>query len=44
MIKYRLPVSEIAAHFHPYLTQGEGIKLAAQGFSRDITKLSCCSH
>ncbi len=44
MVKYRLPVSEIAAHFHPYLTQSEGIKLAAQGFGRDIRRLSCCSH
>jgi mercuric reductase len=27
----------------PYLTMGEGLRLAAQAFTRDITKLSCCA-
>jgi len=44
MIKYRLPVSEVAAAFHPYLTQGEGIKLALQTFDRNVKELSCCAH
>ena len=27
----------------PYLTTVEGLKLAAQGFSKDVAKLSCCA-
>jgi mercuric reductase len=42
-IKYKIPVKEIAAMFHPYLTLGESIKLAAQTFDKDVKKLSCCA-
>ncbi len=42
-IRHGLTVKELAATFHPYLTMAEGIKLAAQGFSRDVGKLSCCA-
>lgn len=42
-IRFGVGVSQIAAMFHPYLTQAEGIKLCAQAFSRDVKKLSCCS-
>lgn len=42
-VRYGIGAAEIAAMFHPYLTQGEGIKLCAQGFTRDTGKLSCCS-
>jgi len=42
-IKYKIPVTEIATMFHPYLTLGEGIKLAAQTFDKDVKKLSCCA-
>jgi hypothetical protein len=31
------------AAFHPYLTLVEGIKLAAQTFTKDVKKLSCCA-
>ncbi len=27
----------------PYLTTIEGLKLAAQGFEKDVAKLSCCA-
>jgi mercuric reductase len=27
----------------PYLTTVEGLKLAAQSFIKDVTKLSCCA-
>jgi mercuric reductase len=27
----------------PYLTTVEGLKLAAQTFDRDVSKLSCCA-
>ncbi len=44
MVKFGLPVSAVARHFHPFLTQGEAVKLAAQGFERDVSSLSCCAH
>ena len=43
MIKFGLRISDVARHFHPYLTQGEAVKLAALGFDRDVMKLSCCA-
>lgn len=32
-----------ARALHPYLTWGEGLKLAAQTFTQDVAKLSCCA-
>jgi mercuric reductase len=43
MIRFGLPVSAVSRHFHPYLTQGEAVKLAALGFDRDVGALSCCA-
>jgi mercuric reductase len=42
-IRHGLTTDELAATFHPYLTMAEGLKLAAQTFSRDVAKLSCCA-
>lgn len=42
-VKYGITVTELAQTFHPYLTLGEGIKLAALGFGKDVAKLSCCA-
>ncbi len=42
-IKYGIKVKELAQSFHPYLTLGEGIKLAAIAFGKDVEKLSCCA-
>lgn len=42
-IKYGIKVKELAQSFHPYLTLGEGIKLAAIAFRKDVGKLSCCA-
>lgn len=42
-ISQGLTVREIADMVFPYLTTVEGLKLAAQGFERDVTKLSCCA-
>ncbi len=42
-IKYGLTVNDLASTFHPYLTMAEGLKLAAQTFSRDVNRLSCCA-
>jgi mercuric reductase len=36
-------VTQLAEQWCPYLTMAEGLKLAAQTFTRDVTKLSCCS-
>ena len=42
-IRHGIGVSELVAAFHPYLTQAEGIRLAAQTFDKDVSKLSCCA-
>ena len=42
-IKHKLTVTDLAETIFPYLTTVEGLKLAALGFSKDITKLSCCA-
>ncbi len=42
-IRHAISVSDLAAAFHPYLTQAEGIKLCAQTFGKDVSKLSCCA-
>lgn len=42
-IKYGITVDQIKSTFHPYLTLGEGIKLAAISFGKDVAKLSCCA-
>ncbi len=38
-----LTVTAMAEAFHPYLTMAEGLKLAAQTFTRDVARLSCCA-
>ena len=42
-IKHGITVKDLAESFYPYLTLGEGIKLAAITFGKDISKLSCCA-
>jgi mercuric reductase len=42
-MKYGITVNDIKRMFHPYLTLSEGIKLAAIGFDKDVSKLSCCA-
>jgi mercuric reductase len=42
-IRHGLTTDELATTFHPYLTMAEGIKLAAQTFTRDVHRLSCCA-
>jgi mercuric reductase len=42
-IKHRLTVKDLADTLFPYLTSVEGLKLAAQAFDRDVSKLSCCA-
>ncbi len=38
-----MTVTRIAETWAPYLTMAEGLKLAAQSFTRDVSKLSCCA-
>ncbi|MGC8802219.1 MAG: mercury(II) reductase [Bacteroidales bacterium] len=42
-IKYGITVKDLAESLYPYLTLGEGIKLAAIAFGKDVSKLSCCA-
>ncbi len=38
-----LTVDQLAHTWAPYLTMSEGLKLAAQTFTSDVAKLSCCA-
>jgi len=42
-VKFGMTARELGDTIFPYLTTVEGLKLAAQGFTRDVAKLSCCS-
>ncbi len=42
-IRFGLTARDISGTLHPYLTWGESVKLAAQGFSMDVSALSCCA-
>lgn len=42
-VKYGITASELAETFHPYLTLGEGVKIAAITFTKDVSELSCCA-
>lgn len=42
-IRQGMTVDELANQLFPYLTLVEGLKLCAQTFSRDVTRLSCCA-
>ncbi len=38
-----MTVHDLADQLFPYLTMVEGLKLAAQTFTKDVTQLSCCA-
>jgi mercuric reductase len=42
-IRARMTVTDLAQAWAPYLTMSEGLRLAAQAFSRDVSRLSCCA-
>lgn len=42
-VRKGMTVGELAETWAPYLTMAEGLKLAAQTFTRDVSKLSCCA-
>ncbi len=43
-IRFRLTVEDLASSLHVYPSMGEGLRLCAQGFTRDVAKLSCCAE
>ncbi len=42
-IRAQMTVADLAEAWAPYLTMSEGLRLAAQAFSRDVSRLSCCA-
>ena len=42
-VRFGLTTEQVAGTWAPYLTFAEGFKLAAQTFTRDVTRLSCCA-
>lgn len=42
-LRARMTVADLAEQLFPYLTMVEGLKLAAQTFTKDVKQLSCCA-
>ena len=42
-LKFGMTAKAFGETIFPYLTTVEGLKLAAQGFGKDVSKLSCCA-
>jgi mercuric reductase len=42
-VKFGLKLDDLTDTLFPYLTQVEGLKLAALSFTKDVAKLSCCA-
>ncbi|OZB89344.1 MAG: mercuric reductase, partial [Microbacterium sp. 14-71-5] len=38
-----MTVEQVASLWSPYLTMAEGIRIAAQSFATDVSRLSCCA-
>ncbi|GAB3285750.1 mercury(II) reductase [Sinomonas notoginsengisoli] len=43
LIETGTTVSELAHRWAPYLTMSEGLRIAAQAFTADVSMLSCCA-
>jgi len=43
-VRFRLTVTDLANSLHVYPSMGEGLRLCAQGFDRDVNLLSCCAE
>ncbi|GAA1937770.1 mercury(II) reductase [Brevibacterium antiquum] len=43
IIQAAMTLDQVANLWSPYLTMAEGIKIAAQSFTTDVSKLSCCA-
>lgn len=42
-LQYGFTIANVREMLFPYLTQVEGLKLAAQTFEKDVAQLSCCA-
>jgi mercuric reductase len=42
-VKFGMTIDDMTSTLFPYLTQVEGLKLAALTFDKDVTMLSCCA-
>ena len=42
-VRFGLTTRDLTSTLHPYLTWIESLRLAAQGFGSDVSKLSCCA-
>ncbi|HLF23434.1 MAG TPA: FAD-dependent oxidoreductase, partial [Burkholderiales bacterium] len=42
-LRNRMTIHDLADQLFPYLTMVEGLKLAAQTFTKDVKQLSCCA-
>ena len=43
-IRLKATIDDLANTLHVFPSMGEGLRLCAQGFSRDVTRLSCCAE
>ncbi|MGY4544352.1 mercuric reductase [Arthrobacter sp. UYNi723] len=43
ILEAAMTVEQVANLWSPYLTMAEGIKITAQSFTTDVSKLSCCA-
>ena len=43
-LKFKATLADFVDLIHVYPTMSEAIKIGAQAFSRDVTKLSCCAE
>ena len=43
-VRFKLTIEDMANTLHVYPSIGEGLRLCAQGFNRDLSKLSCCAE
>jgi mercuric reductase len=41
-VKFGLTIDDLTTTLSPYLTFGEGLRLAAVSFDKDLSTLSCC--
>ncbi|MDA8198663.1 MAG: mercury(II) reductase [Thermaerobacter sp.] len=42
-VRYDMTLTDLTSLYFPYLTAGEGLKLAVLTFHKDVSKLSCCA-
>jgi mercuric reductase len=42
-VKFGLTIDDLTNTWAPYLTMSEGLKLASQAFTRELSRLSCCA-